>query len=352
VLSLQDDLARAVAEQVTGGLSPREQSQLTAQARQVRPEAYEAYLKGGYFFRQETLDGFARSRDYYEKAIALDPGFAAAYTGLAESLEFQAYSERLPASAWNDAEALLQHALRLDPDSALAHTLLGMNRLLFHCDRAAAEQELNRALTLDPGDLGALDYHSYYLLGVGRTDEAIAEKRRVLARDPVSARTSAELGGYLAFAGRNLEAVDQLESALELDGGYTMARARLATVLGTLGRYDEAIEQVQKALAVERAPFWVGKLGYFYAVVGRRDEARGIIHELTGMSAERFVPPWLIARIYAALGDRNEALGWLARNGGVDRNLAKEPGFELLRSDPAFVAMMPDPDTSAGCTDL
>src|SRR5262249_18229980 len=198
ILQLQNDLASAIALEVAGKLTSYEASRLTAKAPQVNPEAYEAYLKGEYFLDKWTAEGFEKAKSYFERAIQLDPSFADGYAGLAEYYGTVAFlGDVSPREAWLKAEDLLVKTLALDKTSSKAHSLLGMLKLQFRCDQAAAERELNHALQLNPGDIRALDYHSYYLLEIGRTDEAIAEKRRVLEHDPLRVITNAELGDYL-----------------------------------------------------------------------------------------------------------------------------------------------------------
>jgi serine/threonine protein kinase/Tfp pilus assembly protein PilF len=339
ILKLQSELAKAVALEVAGNLTPRERARLAASAQTVNPQAYEAFLKADYFYNQEDDEGFARAEQYYKKAIELDRTFAAAYTGLAQNYAYQAYTNRLPTTVYVQAEALLAKALELDPNSVLAHTLLGMIKLQVHCDRAGGEAELKRALELNPGDISALDYHSYYLLEVGRADQAIAEKIRVLQSDPVSYGTSSQLGMYYTRAGRNDEAIQQLHQALELDPSFPPTLMRLATAYANKQRYEEAIVHARQAVTLEKTPLTLGKLGEVYARSGNVQEAHAVIDEMTQMSTQRYVPALQIARIHAALGEREEALTWLRKAKTGDPLVIDEPVFDGLRSDPRFVAI-------------
>src|ERR1700720_2492425 len=151
--------------EVGGRLTPNEKSRLAKKVRPVNPQAYEAYLRGGYFLDKWTIEGFDKAKGYFQQSIDLDPGYAQGYAGLAEYYESVAFMGVVPPQdAWLQAEKLLEKSLELNSASSNAHTLLGMLKLQYRCDRAAAEEELNRALELNPGDVGALDYHSYYLL--------------------------------------------------------------------------------------------------------------------------------------------------------------------------------------------
>jgi len=337
VLKLQNDLAAAVAKEVAGKLTGKNQSRIADGPQSVNPQAYESYLKAEYFGSKETDEGFEKAISYYRKAIDLDPSFAAAYLGLGGTYGFMAYQRRLNyAEGSVKAENLLAKSLELDPNSSLAHALSGMIKFQFRCDRPGAERELNRALELNPNDMAALDYHSYYLLEMGRTEEAITEKRRVLEHDPVAVGTSSELGLYYLTAGRNDEAIEQLQKTLELDPNYPSALTRLGRAHAAKGEYDQAVKYFKKAIAVDNTPGRLVQLGDVYARWGKTQEALNVVRELTSVSDKSYVSPSLIAGIYARLGENGLALLWLERAKKQDRPELSDPDFDSLRSDPKF----------------
>src|SRR5262249_6984878 len=180
------------------------------------------------------------------------------------------------------------------------------------------------------------DYHSYYLLEIGRTDEAIAEKRQVLERDPLRVITSAELGLYLIIAGRNDEAIAQLHKALELDPNYGAAHARLGMAYAAKEQYREAVTEFQKSISLDKRPHKLGTLGKVYARWGKRHEAFEMIAQLREMSKRTYVSPTLIAEIYAQLGERKPAIAWLQKANPDDDPKITDPVFEGLRSEPGF----------------
>jgi tetratricopeptide (TPR) repeat protein len=241
-----------------------------------------------------------------------------------------------PREAWFKAEDLLRKALEMDNNSSKAHTLLGMLKLQFRCDRAAAEKELNHALDLNPGDMRALDYHSYYLLEIGRTQEAIAEKRRVLEHDPLAVITNADLGVYLLRAGRTDEAIVQLEKTLDLDPNYAATHMRLGLAYAEKQQYSQAVSEMQKAISLDKTPDRLAELGEAYARWGKRREALDTIRQLQQMSKHSYVPPSTIALIYARLGEKRAAIGWLEKAKPEDDPKISDPGFESLRSEPRF----------------
>jgi len=338
VLQLQSELATAVAQEVAGKLTPEQQDRL-ARVPTVNPQAYEAYLKGSYFYAKESGQGFEKAKEYFEKSISLDPDFAPAYLGLGETYAFMAYTGwSPPAHSWEEAERLLGKSLELDPTSAKAHTLVGMIKLQFRCDRKGAEKELHRALELNPDDMDALDYHSYYLMEIGSTDEGIAEKRRVLDRDPVSVGTSSELGLYFLLAGRNDEAIQQLTKTLELDPDFAPAHTRLGLAYSAKRQYDKAIDEIETSIRLDRKPARIARLGDLYARKGQTRESRRVIKELEEMSKQDYVEPSLIASIYALLGEKDRALSWIEKAKPEEKSDLSDSAFDNIRSDPRFAA--------------
>lgn len=335
VLQLQSELASAVAMEVTGKLTSLAGQSTTT--RKVNPQAYEAYLKGEYFLDKWSNEGFGKAKEYFEQSIDFDPGFADAYAGLAEYYGVVAFMGVVPPrEAWLKSEELLSKVLEMDHTSSKAHALLGMIKLQFRCDPAAAEKELNQAIALNPGDMRALDYHSYYLLELGHTDQAITEKKRILEHDPLRVITNAELGLYLIHAGRTDEAIAQLKKTLELDPDYAAAHMRLGLAYADKQRYEDAVSEVQKAISLDRKPDRLAKLAELYALWGQTQKALEAMAELKQMSRKQYVPPCKIALVYARLGNRSTALDWLKKTRADDSADLSDPGFDSLRSDPQF----------------
>ena len=349
VLQLQGELASAVALEVTGKLTSSDQTSSRRTARKVNPDAYEAYLKGEYFLYKWSQEGFDKSKDYFQRAIDLDPSYADAYAGLAEYYETVAFTaSNPPREAWLKAEEILAKTLAIDSGSVKAHTGLGMIKL-HRCDRVGAEKELAYALQLNPGDMSALDYHSYYLLKIGRNDEAIAEKRRVLEHDPLSVITNSELPQYLMQAGRTDEAIVQLQKALELDPNYAETHMRLGIAYMHKKQYESAALEMHKAIALDRNPVRLTRLGELYALWGKRKEALQTISQLQGSSKQQYLSPNMIALVYARLGDNAAAFHWLKKARPDDTPKITNPGFESLRSEPEFKMLEARLKSDAAC---
>ena len=335
VLELQNQVSSAIAREVSGKLSTKEQP--TLKERQVDPRAWDAYLKGEYFLNKWTAKGFEEAKGHFEEAINLDPGFADGYAGLGEYYATIAFTNIVPPrEAWQKAEEQAIKALELDENSSRAHTLLGMIKLQFRCDQAAAAKELDRALELNAGDMGALDFHSYYLLEMGHTDDAIAEKRAVLEHDPVSVRTNAELGLYFLEARRPNEAISQLQRTLELDPNYAAAYMRLGLAYAQKQQYSQAVNEFQRAIVLDNKPARLINLADLYARWGKRKEAFETIRRLQEMSKQQYVSPTGYALIYARLDDRKAAMAMLDKAKPEDEPKITDPGFESLKSDPRF----------------
>jgi tetratricopeptide (TPR) repeat protein len=185
----------------------------------------------------------------------------------------------------------------------------------------------------------ALDYHSYYLLEIGRTDEAIAEKRRVLEHDPVALITNADFGLYLLQAGRTDEAIAQFQKTLELDPNYAAGHMRLGKAYAQKQQYGQAVIEMQRAISLDKIPARLAQLGEVYARWGKRQEALDTIRQLQRISKQRYVAPNLTAVIYSRLGEKNAAIAWLEKAKPEDGPKISDPGFDSLRSEPRFKAL-------------
>ena len=336
ILMLQNDVAWAIAGQVQAKVSPEERV-LLATARPVNPQAYEAYLKGEYFLGKWSTEGLDKAKDYFQQSIDLDPTYAPGYTGMGDYYSLIAFMGMAPPrEAYLKAEDFLKKALELDGTNTDPYVLLAMIKLLFRCDPSGAEKDLNRVLEVNPGNVNALDYHSYYLVEVGRMDEAIVEKRRVLEQDPLAVETNSELGMYLLRAGRNDEAIQQLQKTLELDPNYAATYTRLGKAYANKSQYGKAIVELKKAIALDKTPDRMVALADVYDRWGKRQESRALLDELIRISRHRYTPPHLIAGVYARLGEKEAALAWLEKASEHDPPDLSLPEFDLLRSDPRF----------------
>jgi TolB-like protein/Tfp pilus assembly protein PilF len=345
VLTVQDDVAIAVADQTQLKLDPVEQTGL-ARGRTVNPEAYEAYLRGRFFWNQRTEAGFRKSIEYYETAIAKDPTFAQAYAGLADSyLLLGGYGFEPQKVAMPKARVAALKALAMDDRLADAYTSLAMISQQYEWNWQEAENDYKRAIELNPNY--SVAHHWYgdgYLAGVGRTDEAIAELRQAQELDPLSLVIATDLAKRLCFAGKYDEGMERFRKILEIDPDFFVAHYFMSQAYEQRGFYPEAIAEVEKIRSPDSFRSVTGQLGHIYALQGRRREALQAVDELQRRSKQTYVDPWYIAIIYVALGEKDVALTYLEKayeqhSPGMN-GLKIDPVYAPIRSDPRFADLM------------
>jgi TolB-like protein/DNA-binding winged helix-turn-helix (wHTH) protein/tetratricopeptide (TPR) repeat protein len=348
VLIVQSEVAEAVVRTIAVTLTPDAQARL-ARARPVRSEAYQDYLRGRFFGNRRTEAALKQALGYFQKAIAADPGYAPAYSGLADSyLSLGAASivgGLPPRQAMPQAKAAALKALQIDGTLAEAHTSLAMVHLLYDWDLAACEKEFRRAIELDPNYTTAHHWYSHCLLPLGRTEESLAESKRALELEPLQLVVGIHLGWHYLYARQYDQAIEQFRKTLELDPAFPQTQRVAAWAYLQKGMHPEAIAALRAALnAIDRKPEIEGELGHALAVAGRRAEALAMLEGLRHLSATRYVSPYSLALIYAGLGDRDQALAWLdkayAERSDYMPYLRLEPMLDGLRSDPRFAALV------------
>jgi TolB-like protein/DNA-binding winged helix-turn-helix (wHTH) protein/Tfp pilus assembly protein PilF len=347
-LILQREVAEAVARTIAVTLTPDAHARL-ARARPVRSEAYQDYLRGRFFWNRRTEATLKQALGYFQKAIAADPGYAPAYSGLADSYLSLGASSIVgglpPRQAMPEAKAAALKALQIDGALAEAHTSLAMVHLLYDWDLAACEKEFRRAIELDPNYTAAHHWYSHCLLPLGRIEESLAESERALELEPLQLTVGIHLGWHYLYARQYDQAIDQFRKTLELDPAFPNAQRYAAWGYLQKGMHPEAIAALRAALnSVGRNPQIEGELGHVLAVAGRRAEALAILEGLGDLSATRYVSPYSVALVHAGLGDRDQALAWLdkayAERSDYMPYLKLEPMLDGLRSDHRFVALV------------
>jgi TolB-like protein/DNA-binding winged helix-turn-helix (wHTH) protein len=341
-LTLQSKVAQAIAEQVRATLSRRQQAALR-KPRTVSPDAYEAYLKGRYFWNKRTGDGLKKAIDYFSRAVARDPTYAEAYSGLADSYALAGdwlYGVLPPQDAFRQARAAATRALALDDTLGEAHTSLAFALDLYAWDWAAAEKEYKRAIELSPGYATAHHWYGWHLLVMGRTGEGIFEMRRAESLDPLSLIISADLAEALCTAHLYDESVQQSKRTLDMDPNFAVAHYQLGQALAQKHLYDEAIAEFQRAIELSgHSGAFDSNLAYVYAVSGQKVEAENIIKDLEASPHKNPSIDANIALIYVGLGDHDHAMIWLnkAYEARFNPSILLRPGFDPLRSDARFV---------------
>jgi TolB-like protein/DNA-binding winged helix-turn-helix (wHTH) protein/Tfp pilus assembly protein PilF len=340
-LVLQSRVTRAIAEKIRATVNPQEQLTL-AKSRTVDPDAYEAYLKGRYFWNKRTGEGLRTAIDYFRRAITIDPSYAEAYAGLADSYAVAGdwkYGVLPPLDAFPKATAAAAKALVLDASLGEAHASLAYALDLYGWDWVAAETEYKQAIQLNPGYATAHQWYSWHLFMVGRDDDALNELRRAESLDPLSLIINADIADALCVAHRYDEAVEQSEKTLKMDANFAVGHYELGQALVQKHMYDQAIVEFQRAIELSgHSGAFDSNLGYAYAVSGRKEEALKIVDELESRHPTNYSVDADIALIYVGLDDRDEAINRLnkAFDARFKASILRRPAFDPLRSDPRF----------------
>ena len=343
--ALQNEIARDVSQNLRARLSSADEQKL-AKNYTENAEAYQLYLKGRYFWNKRSPEGHRKSIEYFNQAIEKDPNFALAFLGLADayaSLPFD--SDVPPREAYPKAKAAATRALEVDAKLAEAFSSLAAVKFNYDWDFPGAEEELKRAIGLNPNDAIVHQRYGRYLSLMGRHQEAIAEAKRARELDPLSLLINALVGDTLFYAHQYDQAIEELRKPLEIEPNFWIAHLYLGKAYEQKRMYSESIAELQKARDFSgdiSEP--ISMMGYVYAVSGRRSEAQQALNELKERSKQRYVPPYDIAMVYVGLGDKEQAFQWLDK-AYEDRNqfmtrLKTEPKFDSLRSDPRFADLV------------
>jgi adenylate cyclase len=342
IVSVQAEISTEVSDKLRVKLTPTERKRLTA-ATTGSPEAYQAYIKGRYFWNKFTEHSMEQSVDFFKRAIDIDPTYALAYAGLAD-----AYHElsglHSPREIMPRAKAAAMKALELDPSLAEAHAALGWIIWRFDWDWSRTEQEFKRAIELNANYALVHGMYGMFLDSMGRFEESLAAHQRAKSLDPLSPIIDAGLGLRLYIARQYDSAIEHYRKTLETDPNFAPAQMRLGSAYVQKRMFEEAVAAFQKAVGVAAAPWQMVSLGYVYALSGKTDEARRLLAELRDLARQRYVSPCHVAGVHVGLGEHDQALQWLERayeeRDGILVYLKVEPRFDPLRDDPRFQDLM------------
>jgi serine/threonine-protein kinase len=348
LLAVQREIASEISGSLRLKLSGTEQNRVTRNYTD-NSEAYQAYLKGRFYWNKRTIEGLRKSIEYFNQATEKDPNYALAYTGLADCYALLGshidVGSLSPGEASPKAKAAAMKALEMDDTLAEAHNSLAYIRLDYDWDWPAAEKEFKRALELNPNSAAAHHWYSHYFMTMGRIEESLAESKRALELDPLGLIMNVHLGWHYMTARQFDLAIEQFRKSLEMDPNYGLAHWYLGLAYAQKGKYPEAEEEMRKAkelltdnMAVE------ADTGYVYALSGKKDEALKVIDELKELSKRKYVSSYNVAMIYIGLKEKDRAFEWL-ENAYQERSdllvyLKVEPRLDSLRSDPRFADLV------------
>jgi TolB-like protein/Tfp pilus assembly protein PilF len=344
IFAVESDIAKTIADTLQAKLSGSEKTAISKKPTE-NSEAYELYLKGRFFWNKRTAGDMQKAADYYNQATATDPNYALAYAGLAEAyVLFPDYGVASPSEFVPRVKAAAAKALSLDPTLAEPHAALGEAYSYYDYDVAKSIAEFERAIQLNPNYATAHQWFNTPLQMLGNFDRAIAETKRAIELDPLSLIINSDLAFTYLTAHRFDEALAKSRKVLEMDTNFHVARGYLAEALQLKGQLPEAIVEYRKAAGATDQSSSLAQLAQGCARAGQRDEAEQILARLLEASRTHYVSGYVIAWIYAGLGDKARALEALenayAQHASELTLVKYDPLFGELHGDPRFEALV------------
>jgi tetratricopeptide (TPR) repeat protein len=348
IFAVESEIAKTIAETLQAKLTGSEQRAIATRPTE-NTEAHQLYLKGRFFWNKRTSDGMMKSIDYFTRAIEKDPAYGLAYAGLADAYAILPNYSQTP---WNEsyprAKAAVLKALELDDNVAEAHIALA-NLKLWNDWAQGAEEEFKRGIELSPSYATGHHWYSVYLSAMGRHQEAIAEMTKAQELDPFSLIINTELGLPYLYAREYDRAITHFQKAIEMDPNFAFAHFALAEAYDRKGRYEDALAEHDKSIALAGEPSqgWLAMTGLLkdtYQTLGGKDYWQKRLEVTRKLYDEHAVTPKAVAEIYAVVGDKEQALGWLEKSYQEhDRFLVflkVQSEFDTLRGDPRFEALI------------
>jgi len=340
IFAMQDSISEQVVKALTLQLSREERERMMKRYTESA-EAYQAYLKGRYFLDKRTVESVKKAREYFQEAVDRDQNYALAYSGLADCYHrFAQFGIEQPAQVIPKATAAATTALRLDDSLAEAHATLGLINFRYLRDLPAAEQEFRRALELDPRYGVAHMWYGLLLMASNKPGEADAEMRRAIELEPLSLTINNALGDYYIQLRQYDRAIAQYRKTLEMDPNFSTAQIGIGRAYEQKGMYREALEQFQEVQNKSESQHLPSHAGYTYAVSGRKDEARRILNSVLEEVKQGKGNAYIVAVIYAGLGEKDEAFRWLEKAFAdytlLPGPLSFDPRLDTLRDDARF----------------
>lgn len=342
IFEVQDAISQRVARSLIPQISGREREALARHSTQ-NSEAYQHFLRGVYCVNKGTPESYRKGIEYFERALSLDPDFAAAQAWIADTYTTMGFIGLMPPEeAMPSARAALTKALQLDGSNADALTAEAFIRMHYDHDWEGADRGFARALESNPNSLAARRWRAWGLLLMDRAEESRAEMKRAYEIDPATPSSNLTWGLYLTYTRQYDQSIEHHRNLIEMEPQLAMARFQLAITYSLTGLHEEAIAEHQRALKISGAR--IDFLAYAYAAAGKKTEARAIFARLNERAKQHYVSPYTLARIHAALGEKDPAFEMLER-ALRERDqkifwLKIDPTFDALRRDARFADIM------------
>ena len=343
IFAVQDEIALAVVHQLKLALL---KDDLPARNRTANLEAYNAYLRGRFYWNEGDPTDLEKARQNFERALELDPGYALAHAAMADYYSaLPHYSSALPGEVFPKAKASVARALELDGQLAEAHAALAYIRTYYDWDWRDAGKEFELALAGYPGNASLRHRFSRYLSSLGRTDEALVHMQRARELDPLSLIIQANVGVIHYFGRQFTASLQSLQQLAAAEPEFPVAHWGIGLAREQMGDMDGALASFRKAAELtERGTNVLASLGRAYAVSGKPDEARKILQELVARAKQRYVPSYQIALVHAGLGDKDKAFEYLEKafeeRSTLLTYLKMDPRFDSLHRDSRFQVML------------
>jgi TolB-like protein/Tfp pilus assembly protein PilF len=342
IFSVESDVAKAIADQLRAHIT-RQEEQVIAAKPTKNIEAYDAYLRGRYFWNKRTSDGIKHAIEHFQQSIERDPDFALGHAGLADSyIALTFYNFAAPHETMPKAKESAIKALALDDTLAEAHASLAHILMNYDWNWSAAEKEFKRSIELTPDyATGHQWYAIHYLTATGRFEEAVQEMKKALELEPASLVMNTFMGATLYYAGRYDEAIDQCRRTIEMDPNFAVAHWHLGLAYEQKQALDAATEEFKKAISLSGgSPLMKAALVRAYAKSQKKHEANEMLNELNELSKQQYVSAYEVATIYVALGNNEQAFQ-LLEEGYAEHSfhlvyLNVSPQFKPVRSDRRF----------------
>lgn len=311
IFALQDELAHAIAAKLHSAY----ERPAAAGRRPQNLQAYHLYLTGRYFWNKRTGGGLQKAIDCWERALQKDPRYSLAYAGVADGYTLMAYFGFLaPRDAFPRVKAAVVSALAADENLAEPHVSLANLKLHYEWDFAEAENELRRAIAVNPNYYHAYHVLSHYWVAVGELEKSLEASLHALELDPLDLVLIAHLGWQYLHAGQYELGVEACQRAIDMDSGFFPAHIYLGQLLTQLQRYEEAVLAFERAAELSGGSTDAqGHLGLVHALAGRRRQALFLRDQLVRQAEQRYVSAYHIGAIHLALGESTEAVTWLER---------------------------------------
>jgi TolB-like protein/DNA-binding winged helix-turn-helix (wHTH) protein/Tfp pilus assembly protein PilF len=340
-VALQNEIAQDITQQITAKLNPEQKLRLPS-AREIDPKAQDDYFQGRFFWNKRTEEGYKKAIEHFERTIKVEPAYAQAYAGLADSYALLGSWPNLTISrniAMSKAKAAATKALELDDSLAEAHTSRAFVEMHFEWNWSAAEKDFQRAIQLNPSYATAHQWYGFDLLAMNRVREALAEIQRARDLDPLSLIINTDYCEFLDYAEQIDAAIQQCRKVLEMDPKFALARRNLAWLYMKKNLYPEALQEFE-ACVRDGGMWFMSDLAAGYAMSGKPREAQKVLGQLIKWSKDEQNSSDHMAQVYSALQERNQAFAWLEisfkeRSGSLIL-LRFAPYLYPLHSDPRF----------------